>query len=90
MQIETLGDAWTHSATVWMRCAWGKRDGLKSIRECTYSSYLDMETLICTRGRNFPIGLLSSRLKCPRCGSMRVRVVWEFPSRAHEGRAVVG
>ncbi len=87
MQIETLGDAWSHSATVWMRCAWGKREGLKSIRECTYSAYLDMETLICTRGRDFPVGLLSSRLKCPRCGSRNVRVMLEFPSASGAGRS---
>ena len=81
MQIGTLGDAWTHSARITMYCAWGKREGLKSIRECQYSKELDMETLICTRGKSFPMDLLSQRLKCPRCGSRRVRLFFSFPSQ---------
>jgi hypothetical protein len=33
-----------------MRCAFGKRDAMKSIRECQYRQELDFETLVCTRG----------------------------------------
>jgi hypothetical protein len=36
-----------------MRCAWGKHDGMKSKRECTYRRELDMTTLVATRGRKF-------------------------------------
>ena len=28
-----------------MRCAWGNRDGLKSIKQCMYRRELDFETL---------------------------------------------
>lgn len=80
MEIETLGDAFTYGATAWMACAFGPREGLKSIRQCNYRKDLDMETLVCTRGRGFPMAQLAERLRCPRCGSRRVRVVWQFPT----------
>jgi len=38
-----------------------------------------MKTLACTRGELFPPEQLESRLKCPRCGSRRVTVVFEIP-----------
>jgi hypothetical protein len=38
---------------------------------------LDLETLIWTRGREFPLSWLESRLKCPRCGSRRVTVLFQ-------------
>jgi hypothetical protein len=45
-----------------------------------------METLICTRGGDFPIELLSQRLKCPRCGSRRVPLFFSFMSNSTAGR----
>jgi hypothetical protein len=87
MEIETLGDALTHSVTVQVWCAWGRRDGLKQIRDCGYHHRLDMETLVCTRGRAFPMARLAERLKCPRCGSTRVRVLFSFPGNTTAQRA---
>jgi hypothetical protein len=81
MDIETLGDAWTHGVKAKMSCAFGNREGLKSIRECTYRLDLDMETLIATRGRDFPMARLAERLRCPRCGSRQVRVMFSYPSQ---------
>lgn len=82
MQIETLGDAWSHSATVWMACAFGPyTKGMQRGRECNKRVALDMETLVCTRGRDFPIARLAERLRCPRCGSRDLRVVWNFPAQ---------
>jgi len=80
MSIETLGDAWSAGWRITMRCAWGKREGLKSIRECSYRRELDLETLVCTRGRDFPLTSLETRLRCPRCGSRRVAVMFSVPS----------
>jgi hypothetical protein len=37
------------------RCAWGKREGMKHIRECVYAAELDLQTLVWTRGRDFPL-----------------------------------
>ena len=64
-----------------VRCAWGKREAMKTVRECISSHRLDLATLVWTRGRAFPLWSLESRLKCPRCGSRRV-----FPARGSEGR----
>ena len=57
-------------------------DGYQRGRECQYRYDLDLETLVCTRGRAFPIVQLASRLRCPRQGSRKVRVVWNFPTKA--------
>jgi DNA-directed RNA polymerase subunit RPC12/RpoP len=46
----------------------------QSSRECSYRRELDMETLVWTRGRAFPLSRLESRLRCPRCGSRYVLV----------------
>ena len=36
-----------------MRCLDDGREGLKHKRRCGYRKYLDLETLVCTRGREF-------------------------------------
>lgn len=79
MGIETIGEALDFSWRVTVRCAWGPRDGMKRIRQCVYSAELDIATLVWTRGRDFPLDTLASRLKCPRCGSRRVRLAFSLP-----------
>jgi Zn finger protein HypA/HybF involved in hydrogenase expression len=49
--------------------------------QCETSAELDMKTLVWTRGELFPLDQLESRLKCPRCGSRRVTVVFEIPNQ---------
>jgi hypothetical protein len=85
MTIETLGDAFYLGWTLTVRCRHGKEDHRKSARECTYRKQLDMETLVCTRGRAFPLSRLDSRLKCPRCGSREMAVLFEPPLAAAQG-----
>jgi hypothetical protein len=87
MAVETLGEAFDHGWRITARCAWGKRDAMKSRRECVYIRDLDLETLIWTRGREFPLSWLESRLKCPRCGSRRVTVLHQPPSNTAVQRA---
>jgi hypothetical protein len=41
-----------------MRCANGYRQETRSVRRCVYRKQLDVETLVCTRGLNFPISRL--------------------------------
>jgi hypothetical protein len=65
-----------------VRCADGYREGTRSIRLCIYRKELDLETLVATRGPNFPLSRLESRLMCPSCGSRRVTVVFEPPTNA--------
>jgi hypothetical protein len=52
---------------------------MKRVRECVFGGELDLQTLIWTPGRDFPLTMLESRLKCPRCGSRRVRVAFSVP-----------
>lgn len=81
--VSTLGEAWDAGWRIRVKCAWGKRDGMKSIRECVDSAELDMASLVWTRGRDMPLTLIAERLKCPRCGSRRVRVFFDPPSGRH-------
>jgi hypothetical protein len=48
---------------------------------CSYRSELDMKMLVWTRGRAFPLSRLESRLRCLRCGSHYVVVLYEPPRR---------
>lgn len=86
MAIETLGQAEGAGWRIIARCAWGKRDAMKSIRECVYRAELDLDTLIWTRGRDFPLSWLETRLRCPRCGSRRVIVLFEPPTNTQIAR----
>jgi hypothetical protein len=63
------------------RCAGGRTYGpsSRSSRECTYRCEFDMESLVLTRGRDFPLQMLEDRLRCPRCGSRYVRVLFDPP-----------
>jgi hypothetical protein len=79
MSIETLGEARDGGMKITARCAWGRREGMKSVRECKASIRLDLETLVWTRGAAFPISMLEGRLKCPRCGSRRVVLLFDLP-----------
>jgi len=62
MVVETLGDAFSAGWRITARCAWGKREGMKTRRECHYTRELDLETLVWTRGPNFPLSSLDGRL----------------------------
>ncbi len=52
---------------------------------CEQTVELDLRTLVWTRGEAFPLEMLQSRLKCPRCGSRRVQVIFEPPTTAKSG-----
>ena len=68
MPVETLGEACSQGWRVTLRCADGRTESPRSqsSRECNYRRELDMETLVWTRGRAFPLSRLESRLRCPR------------------------
>ena len=54
VEVETLGIARSLGWKVHMRCAKGYRESTKSIRRCVYRKQLELDTLVCTRGPNFP------------------------------------
>jgi hypothetical protein len=85
--IETLEQARNAGVKITARCAWGRREGMKSIRECKASIRLDLDTLIWTRGAAFPVSMLEGRLKCPRCGSRRVVLLFDLPGNPIAKRA---
>jgi hypothetical protein len=58
---------------------WNRPRGTMT-RPSVYRKQLDLETLVATRGPNFPLSRLESRLMCPSCGSRRVTVVFEPPT----------
>src|ERR1700679_4122976 len=62
MAVETIGEAWQLGWRITARCAWGKGDGMKSVRPCVYSYDLDLRTLVWSRGAPFPLCDLASRL----------------------------
>ena len=82
MAVETIGDAYSLGWRVTVRCTRGRVDSPRShsSRECGYRKELDMETLVWTRGRGFPLSRLESRLRCPQCGSRDVVVLYQPPS----------
>ena len=85
--IETLSQARDSGIRITARCAWGRREAMKSIRECKASVRLDLESLIWTRGAEFPVSMLSERLKCPRCGSRKVALLFDLPGEPTARRA---
>jgi hypothetical protein len=64
MEVETLGMARSLGWKVHMRCN-GYWEATRSMRKCVYRRQLDLETLVCTRGPNFPISRLEARLVDP-------------------------
>ena len=60
---------------------------MKRIRERVHGAELDLRTLVWTRGRDFSLARLECRLKCPRCGSRRMRLAFNVPSEATRSRA---
>ena len=85
--IESLGEARDNGWRITARCAWGRREGMKSIRECKASIRLDLDTLVWTRGAQFPASMLEGRLECPRCGSRRVVLLFDLPGQPAAKRA---
>jgi hypothetical protein len=77
-----LGVARSLGWRVHMRCNDGYRLETRSMRKCVYRKQLDLETLVATRGPNFPLSRLESHLMCPACGNRRVTVVFEPPTNS--------
>ena len=89
MGVETLGEAWSLSWSIYARCLDDGREGLKHKRRCGYKKWLDLETLVCTRGRDFPLARVAERLRCPRCGCREVMVMFEPPSTPQHAGVMV-
>lgn len=86
--METLGDALEEGIEIELRCQRPTRIGTQKVGRCHHSLRLHLPTLIATRGLAFPVALLQSRLKCPRCGDRRVLVM--FLGDRKPGAAALG
>jgi hypothetical protein len=83
----TLGEAFLAGWEPHVRCLRGSRNGPAKIEPCGYTTTLDLESLIWTRGATYPCWRLRKRLKCPRCGGLAVRLSWSpGASRAERAR----
>lgn len=80
MSVATIGEAHSLSWKLTVFCRAGRRDGMKSIRGCTWRLEADLQTMLWTHGTDFPISDLGNRFKCPACGSRQVLVAFEPPS----------
>lgn len=68
------------SWAVHVRCHWEGREGLKHKREYGFRAELDLQTLVCSRYRGFPLARLADRLRCPRCVCRKVAIIFEPPA----------
>src|SRR5437868_6092631 len=62
------------------------RDGLKSVPPCIGRFELSLATMLWTHGRRCPLTHLTGRLRCPKCGSTWVMMMWVAPLEAVAGR----
>jgi hypothetical protein len=88
MAIETVRDVWQAGGKIYFRCAWGRRAGLKTVRECGFRYELDLMTFMVTRGRACLIADLSQKVRCPMCGSTKVSIGISLPGSADAGAMV--
>ena len=78
-EIENLGDVWQAGGRLYVRCNKPRREGLKSVRACGERYELDVYSMLWTHGRAFPFLMLSSRMRCPTCGTCEVAVTLSLP-----------
>jgi hypothetical protein len=65
MGVETIGEAYMLGWRIHVRCAWGRREAMKSVRACLGKAELDLHTLVWTRGAAFPISQLIAGSNVP-------------------------
>lgn len=89
MEIETLLDLYKAGGTLNVRCLFDGREGMKTVRACQWREALDLRTLMWTRGRRLPVSALTTKLRCPECGSRRVAIAMVLPGGAGALRAAI-
>jgi hypothetical protein len=86
MVVTTLGEAfrlgWRARAHCLQFGPMAKSGAGRRTNVCRTVEDLDLATVIWTRGEAFPLDMLETRLKCPRCGGRRVQVIFEPPGAA--------
>jgi len=83
MSVQTLGEAFRLGWRARARCLVtgpapkSRHDRIAVF--CDTVTELDMKTLVWTRGDRFPLDQLEGRLKCPRCGSRQIKIIFSVP-----------
>jgi hypothetical protein len=85
--METLGEAYRAGWRIELRCQRSSRVGTAKLKPCRHFTTLHLETLVATRGHAFPLSLLQSRLKCPKCGDRHVLVLFHGSTNPSAARA---
>lgn len=87
--VRTLKDALYSGWKVRVRCfVFGPhhKRGWRDHVLCDYKRELDLHTLVWTRG-NLPLHVFEKKLRCPRCGNMRIQVLYEIPNQPKQNTA---
>lgn len=82
MAIETLYDLWLAKGRIHVRCAWGGREGMKSVRECGFRYEPDLMSLMITRGRSGQLADLRTKMRCPMFGSWLLSIGITLPGQS--------
>jgi hypothetical protein len=77
--VGTVRDAWMAGWKGQARCLSKRRAKPKDTRDCGFSIEIDMGTLAMTKGPNFPLSMLGTRLMCPRCNGREIAILFEPP-----------
>jgi hypothetical protein len=80
MTMTTLGDALDAGWRLRAKCEGVTYIDTKLFGGCNEKVELDMRTPVWTRGAASKLTQLPERLKCPKCGSQRMRLVYEVPT----------
>ena len=78
-EAETIRDAWQAGWKAKARCLSKRHAKPKDTRDCSFSTEIDMTTLAMTKGPNFPLAMLGTRLMCPRCNGRVFAIMFEPP-----------
>ena len=85
MGVNTLGEAYRLGWRVRVRCIWsapGRKSSPGRVQiQCDTTTELDMKTLVWTRGEMMALELLAERLRCPKCGNLKIQVWFEMPGQ---------
>jgi hypothetical protein len=86
MGVETIEEAYMLGWRILVRCAWGRREAMKSVGACLAKAELDLHTLVGPEAPPSPSRALRTGSSVPLCGSRRVSIVFDLPKEPNAMR----
>jgi hypothetical protein len=86
MSVETIGEAYMLGWRIHARCAWGRREAMKSVRGCQGKAELDLHNPGLDEGRCFPDHQPGEPAKMPALRSRRVSIMFDLPKEPNATR----